>query len=380
MLAAILRAHSATTAVLATEGNLNNAIGLPLTLLRLRAAHRAAVIELGMNHRGETRELAAIARPTIVVVNNAQREHQEFMASVAEVAAEHADAIAALPRGRHRGRQRRRRARRRLARRGARRRARASSTFGFDRCRRRARATARCAPDGSDVDARDAGRRRARRRLRVPGPAHGRAMRSRRRRRRCGAGASLAAVARGLDGVPRRCRGRLVALRAPAGARRARRHLQRESGFGARGDRRARGGARRALARAGRHGRGRRARSGVPSRDRRVRARARHRRACSRSATLAREAAAAFGDGRRALRDRRTRSRRAVARDAAAGVTRAGQGLALHADGARRRRADRPRRGRRRTDAAAAHRVAGAVRSARSTCSATSRCARCWRR
>ncbi len=99
MTAAILRAAGGEDATLATAGNLNNAIGLPLTLLRLREGHRAAVVELGMNHRGETRELAAIARPTIVVVNNAQREHQEFMASVAEVAAEHADAVAALPAG-----------------------------------------------------------------------------------------------------------------------------------------------------------------------------------------------------------------------------------------------------------------------------------------
>ncbi|MFO1316364.1 MAG: UDP-N-acetylmuramoyl-tripeptide--D-alanyl-D-alanine ligase [Burkholderiales bacterium] len=99
MLARILREACGADGVLATEGNLNNAIGLPLTLLRLTAAHRAAAVELGMNHRGETRALAAIAQPTIVVVNNAQREHQEFMASVAEVAAEHGDAIAALPRG-----------------------------------------------------------------------------------------------------------------------------------------------------------------------------------------------------------------------------------------------------------------------------------------
>ncbi|MCC7325897.1 MAG: UDP-N-acetylmuramoyl-tripeptide--D-alanyl-D-alanine ligase [Burkholderiales bacterium] len=98
MLAAILRAQFGAGAVLATQGNLNNAIGMPLTLLRLSGAHRAAVIEIGMNHRGETRELAAIAHPGIVVVNHAQREHQEFMAGVAEVAAEHADAIAALPR------------------------------------------------------------------------------------------------------------------------------------------------------------------------------------------------------------------------------------------------------------------------------------------
>jgi UDP-N-acetylmuramoyl-tripeptide--D-alanyl-D-alanine ligase len=52
-----------------------------------------------MNHRGETAALAAIARPTVAVVTNAQREHQEFMRSVAEVAAEHADAVAALPQG-----------------------------------------------------------------------------------------------------------------------------------------------------------------------------------------------------------------------------------------------------------------------------------------
>ncbi len=100
MTAAIFRAHYGDDAVLATQGNLNNAIGLPLTLLRLRSTHRAAVVELGMNHRGETRELGVIARPTIAIVNNAQREHQEFMTSVSEVAAEHADAILSLrPRG-----------------------------------------------------------------------------------------------------------------------------------------------------------------------------------------------------------------------------------------------------------------------------------------
>jgi UDP-N-acetylmuramoyl-tripeptide--D-alanyl-D-alanine ligase len=96
MIACILRAHFGAESVLATQGNLNNAIGLPLTLTRLTATDRAAVIELGMNHRGETRSLAAIAQPTIVVVNNAQREHQEFMTSVTEVALEHADAIRAL--------------------------------------------------------------------------------------------------------------------------------------------------------------------------------------------------------------------------------------------------------------------------------------------
>jgi len=99
MLAAILREHYGAEHVLATTGNLNNAVGLPLTLLSLGAAHRAAVVELGMNHRGETAELAAVAQPTLALVNNAQREHQEFMRTVGEVAAEHADLIRALPPG-----------------------------------------------------------------------------------------------------------------------------------------------------------------------------------------------------------------------------------------------------------------------------------------
>jgi len=96
MIAAILRAHFGDAPVLATEGNLNNDIGLPLTLLRLRESHRAAVVELGMNHPGETADLAAIASPTVALVNNAQREHQEFMKDVAAVAREHAAVFGAL--------------------------------------------------------------------------------------------------------------------------------------------------------------------------------------------------------------------------------------------------------------------------------------------
>ncbi len=96
MTAAILRAHFGEAQVLATEGNLNNDIGLPLTLLNLRERHHAAVIELGMNHPGETASLAAIASPTVALVNNAQREHQEFMKGVAEVAREHAAVFDAL--------------------------------------------------------------------------------------------------------------------------------------------------------------------------------------------------------------------------------------------------------------------------------------------
>ncbi|MCU0805970.1 MAG: UDP-N-acetylmuramoyl-tripeptide--D-alanyl-D-alanine ligase [Burkholderiales bacterium] len=97
MLASILRAHYGEAHVLATAGNLNNDIGLPLMALRLRDAHRVAALEIGMNHPGETAWLAAIAQPTIALVNNAQREHQEFMKSVAEVAREHAAALERLP-------------------------------------------------------------------------------------------------------------------------------------------------------------------------------------------------------------------------------------------------------------------------------------------
>jgi UDP-N-acetylmuramoyl-tripeptide--D-alanyl-D-alanine ligase len=97
MLAAILRRHAGEDAVLATAGNLNNDIGLPLTLLKLEARHRCCAIELGMNHKGEIAYLAGIARPGVALVNNAQREHLEFMKSVAEVAAENASVYEALP-------------------------------------------------------------------------------------------------------------------------------------------------------------------------------------------------------------------------------------------------------------------------------------------
>ncbi len=95
MIASILRAWQ-PDATLATQGNLNNDIGLPLQLLRLRSEHRVAVLELGMNHPGEIAYLAGIARPTVALVNNAQREHQEFMSTVAAVARENGSVIAAL--------------------------------------------------------------------------------------------------------------------------------------------------------------------------------------------------------------------------------------------------------------------------------------------
>jgi UDP-N-acetylmuramoyl-tripeptide--D-alanyl-D-alanine ligase len=92
MIAGILRAQAAADgydtalAVLATTGNLNNDIGLPLMLLRLHGSHRAAVIEMGMNHPGEIAYLTRLARPTVALVNNAQRAHLAGLGGVAEVA------------------------------------------------------------------------------------------------------------------------------------------------------------------------------------------------------------------------------------------------------------------------------------------------------
>ena len=83
MLAAILRRRGST---LATEGNLNNDIGVPLTLLRLNAAHGYAVIEMGANHHGEIAYLTGLARPDVAIVNNAGPCHLEGFGDVAGVA------------------------------------------------------------------------------------------------------------------------------------------------------------------------------------------------------------------------------------------------------------------------------------------------------
>ncbi len=96
MCAAVLRAWQGDAAF-ATQGNFNNDIGVPLMLLRLTAAHRAAVIEMGMNHPGEIAYLADLARPTVALVNNAQREHLEFMHTVEAVARENGSVLSALP-------------------------------------------------------------------------------------------------------------------------------------------------------------------------------------------------------------------------------------------------------------------------------------------
>jgi UDP-N-acetylmuramoyl-tripeptide--D-alanyl-D-alanine ligase len=72
--------------VLATQGNLNNEIGLPLTLFNLRQTHQAAVVELGMNHAGEIDRLGAICRPTIGTITNVGPAHLEFLGSIEAVA------------------------------------------------------------------------------------------------------------------------------------------------------------------------------------------------------------------------------------------------------------------------------------------------------
>jgi len=96
MIAAILKAAFGD-AVLATRGNFNNDIGLPLTLLGLDATHRAAVIEMGMNHPGEIGYLTRIGAPTVALVTNAQRAHLEGMGDLDEVAREKGTIFAGLP-------------------------------------------------------------------------------------------------------------------------------------------------------------------------------------------------------------------------------------------------------------------------------------------
>jgi UDP-N-acetylmuramoyl-tripeptide--D-alanyl-D-alanine ligase len=103
MVASILRTWMAMEgspeAALSTLGNFNNEIGVPLTLLRLReGVHHCAVVELGMNHPGEIAQLTALVAPSVALVNNAQREHQEFMHTVEAVARENGSVLTSLPR------------------------------------------------------------------------------------------------------------------------------------------------------------------------------------------------------------------------------------------------------------------------------------------
>lgn len=97
MLAAILRAATGSEeSVLATQGNFNNDIGMPLTLLKLRATHCYAVIEMGMNHANEIDYLTRIACPDVALVNNATGAHLQGLGSVEGVARAKGEIFAGL--------------------------------------------------------------------------------------------------------------------------------------------------------------------------------------------------------------------------------------------------------------------------------------------
>jgi UDP-N-acetylmuramoyl-tripeptide--D-alanyl-D-alanine ligase len=93
LVASVLEAAAPT---LKTEGNLNNHWGVPLTLLRLRAEHRAAVVEMGMNHAGEIALLAAIAQPNAALITTAGTAHLEHLGTLEAIAREKASLAAAL--------------------------------------------------------------------------------------------------------------------------------------------------------------------------------------------------------------------------------------------------------------------------------------------
>ena len=99
MLGSILREYAGDTeAVLVTKGNLNNDIGMPLTLLKLRSSHRYAVIEMGMNHPGEIDYLTRLASPDMVLLNNATSAHLAGLGSVEAVARAKGEIFAGLSR------------------------------------------------------------------------------------------------------------------------------------------------------------------------------------------------------------------------------------------------------------------------------------------
>ena len=96
MLAAILEGRATT---LKTEGNLNNHLGVPVTLTRLTDLARYAVVEIGMNHAGEVRQLSQLARPTAAVITAVAPEHLEGLKTLEEVARAEAEIGEGLPKG-----------------------------------------------------------------------------------------------------------------------------------------------------------------------------------------------------------------------------------------------------------------------------------------
>jgi UDP-N-acetylmuramoyl-tripeptide--D-alanyl-D-alanine ligase len=93
MTAAIL---SRMGACMATHGNLNNHIGVPLTLMRLEPAHRSAVVEMGANRIGDVAELVKLARPTVGLITNAGAEHLEGFGDLDGVARGEGEMVACL--------------------------------------------------------------------------------------------------------------------------------------------------------------------------------------------------------------------------------------------------------------------------------------------
>ena len=96
MTALVMARHYTT---LSTQGNLNNEIGLPLTLFSLNTQHQIAVLELGMNHAGEISRLAAICRPNIGVITNVAPAHLEFLGSIEGVARAKGEMLAHIEAG-----------------------------------------------------------------------------------------------------------------------------------------------------------------------------------------------------------------------------------------------------------------------------------------
>lgn len=99
MTRSILEQAAGAEHVLSTAGNLNNDIGMPITLLRLRGEHHFAVIEMGANHPGEIEYLTHIAQPHVAVINNAGPAHLEGFGSIEKVASSKAEIYSGIVHG-----------------------------------------------------------------------------------------------------------------------------------------------------------------------------------------------------------------------------------------------------------------------------------------